>query len=112
MKTKFIMHCEDPWFSLLQTGIKQVEGRKGSPKYRAIQVSDVIVFQCDDRQFHAKVRCIDSFTSLDDYLNKVTVQKALPGIESIEEARRIYLQWSTLEEIDKHGFLGIWIDLI
>lgn len=105
------LECDEPWFSKLKNGLKKVEGRKASTKYRQIQAGDEILFRCGSHEFLSKVVKIDSFKSLDDYLLGVTIKEALPGIKTIEEAREIYYQWSTQEEIAENGFLGIWIEL-
>lgn len=38
----------------------------------------------------------------------VTIAKALPQVTSFDEAVKIYHQWSTPEEIQTYGFLGIF----
>ena len=60
-------------------------------------------------EFTAMVEKIDMFKDLNDYLNTVTLAKALPGVENIDQGIATYLQWSTKEEIEHYGFLGIWV---
>lgn len=112
MKIELTLNCEDPWFSLLEKGIKSVEGRKGKDKYLSLKPGNIIQFQCTNstRSFIATVVRVDRFTSLADYLNEVTLEKALPGIQTLEEGIRIYSAWSTPEEIQKLGFVAIWIN--
>ena len=109
--TILTINCEEPWFSLLEKGEKPVEGRKGKKKYRELRTGDKIHFQCTQskKSFLATVEKVDCFNSLSDYLEEVTLEKALPGITSFEAAQQIYLQWSTIEEINALGFVGIWI---
>ncbi len=101
--------CDEPWFSLIRKGIKPVEGRKNSPKYQGIRVGDVLKFTCNNDHFFVQVTEIRSYASLEEYLLDVTVEKALPGVGSLKDAINTYLQWSTPDEIKKHGFLGIFI---
>lgn len=103
------MECQEPWFSLLRSGIKPVEGRKNSPKYQGIQVGDEIEFYYGNESFQARVTDIKRFPTLEAYLNGVTVEKALPGITSFDEGLEIYLQWNTHEQIARWGFLGIFV---
>lgn len=105
------LHCQEPWFSLLRSGKKKVEGRKNSAKYHTIAVQDTIEFYCDDERFTCTVTALKMFQSIEDYLHTVTFQAALPGIQSFEEAVRIYQQWNTPEEIEQHGFLAIFIQI-
>lgn len=107
--TIFKMTCDEPWFSYIQKGIKPVEGRKNTPKYQKIRVGDIIDFSNEKENFLAIVTDIRVYASLENYLNDVMFQKALPGISSFEEAINIYHQWSTPKEIQKYGFLGIFI---
>jgi len=108
----FQMHCGEPWFSYIREGIKPVEGRKNSPKYQKIQVDDFIEFSNGKEHFRTIVTEIRAYASLEDYLDDVTVQKALPNVSSYEEAIKTYHQWSTPEEIQTYGFLGIFIKLV
>lgn len=108
-QTVFQMHCDEPWFSFIRKGIKPVEGRKNSPRYQKIQVDDLIDFSNGKEHFLAIVTEIRSYASLEDYLADVTVQKALPNVSSFEDAVKIYHQWSTADEIQTHGFLGIFV---
>ena len=101
--------CDDPWFSHIRRGLKPVEGRKNSPKYQKIKTGDVIDFSNGKDNFMAVVMEIRSYASLEDYLKDVTVQKALPGVTSFEEAINTYLQWNTPNEIREWGFLGIFV---
>lgn len=103
------LHCEDPWFTLIRQGIKPVEGRKGTPVYRQINVGDKIHFTNGESSFLADVTEIREYPSIEAYLKDVNVDKALPGIKTVEEALNIYYQWSTEEKVKEFGFLGIFI---
>lgn len=103
------IECQEPWLSFLRSGTKPVEGRKNSPKFREIKVGDLIEFYYGKDSFQSAVVGISRFDTLEDYLKTVTIEKALPGVSSFEEAVRIYLQWSTPEEIAQRGFLGIFV---
>jgi ASC-1-like (ASCH) protein len=105
------INCEEPWFSLLEKGKKPVEGRKGQKKYRDLKPGDLVCFQCvgSERSFIAIVEKIDCFDTILEYLTKTTLEKALPGIKTFSEALKIYSAWSTPEEVEALGFLGIWI---
>ncbi|MFA6916126.1 MAG: ASCH domain-containing protein [Parachlamydiales bacterium] len=105
----FTIHCEDPWFSYIRQGIKPVEGRKNTHSYRKIKVGDQIKFINGTDSFIANVTEIREYSSLEKYLEDVTLEKALPGVETIEEGLNIYYQWSTEEKIKQYGFLGIFI---
>ena len=107
--TTFQMTCDEPWFSYIRKKIKPVEGRKNSPKYQKIIPGDFIEFSNGKEVFLSLVTEIRIYNTLEEYLLDVSITNALPDISSMEDAIRIYHQWSTPEEIQKHGFLGIFI---
>ena len=112
--TREIMNliCDDPWFTYIKNGVKPVEGRKNSPKYQNIRAGCIIDFSNGKDNFLVLVVEVRSYPSLEAYLNDVTFQKALPGVSSFEDAVNVYHEWSTPEEIQKHGFLGIFVELL
>jgi ASC-1-like (ASCH) protein len=103
------LHCDEPWYSFIKNGIKPVEGRKNSPKYQNVKVGDLIKFTYANDHFLVRVSEIKKYDSLEEYLNDVTLEKALPGVTSLADACRIYHQWSTPQEISQFGFLGIFV---
>lgn len=103
------IECEEPWFSLIQAGIKPVEGRKNSPKYQNLKTGDVIEFYLGEKKFQAIIIDIVLYSSLEGYLHSVKIENALPGVQTFEEALRIYHQWNSPEEIARWGFLGIFV---
>ena len=107
--TTFSIHCEDPWFSYIRQGIKPVEGRKSTHSYKKIKAGDKINFSNGTESFLANVTEIREYDSIENYLEDVTLEKALPGIKTLEEALSIYYQWSSEEKIRQYGFLGIFV---
>lgn len=105
------IHCQEPWFSLIRQGKKPVEGRKATERFKKIKALDTIEFFCDSKSFTCWVEGVNRYSSVEEYLRSETLERALPGIFSMEEGIRIYLQWSTIEEIDRFGFLGIQVSL-
>lgn len=57
----------------------------------------------------AEVKEVRQYTSIENYLEDATLEKALPGIASVAEALNIYYQWSPKEKISQYGFLGIFV---
>jgi ASC-1-like (ASCH) protein len=101
--------CDDPWFTYIRSGLKPVEGRKNTPKNQTIHTGCLIEFSNGKEIFLASVLEIRSYSTLEAYLNDVTFPMALPGLSSFEEAVKVYHQWSTPDEIEKYGFLGIFV---
>lgn len=105
------LHCQNPWFSFIRDSQKTVEGRKNLPKFRTWRPDDHVIFQCNNEEFSTRIVALRSYKNLSDYLNAEGFQRVLPGVKRLDEAMRIYLQWSTEEEIAKCGFLAIEVTL-
>ncbi len=108
---KHKIHCQEPWFSLLKSGKKPVEGRKNSSFYQKIRVGDEIEFFLDNHSFVASVTGINIYASVEEYLTTETIERALPGVATMAEGLRVYYAWNTPEEIRRYGFLGIQIEV-
>jgi ASC-1-like (ASCH) protein len=103
------IHCQEPWFSLIREGKKSVEGRKNTHSYRKLKVGDTINFINGTEQFLAEVLEVRHYPSLEEYFQDATLEKALPGVTSLEEGKNIYLQWSSEDKFKEFGLLGIFI---
>lgn len=109
------MEVEEPYHSLIAKEIKPVEGRKMSSKWMKIRRNDIITMVCDNRpSFNVQVTGVTMYLPsigdpLNEYLVTETLSRTLPGTSTLEEGRKIYLQWSTEEEIMKMGMMGIQV---
>lgn len=109
------MPISEPYFSLILRGVKTVEGKKGTEKWKYLKVGDIITFTNNDRKFNAEVTNINRYYgryALENYLMTETLEKTLPGIKTIEQARTVYLShpisW-TQEEIEEYGIMAIHV---
>ncbi len=106
------IHCDDPWFTHIKQGRKPVEGRKKTHSYKRIRAGDYINFSNGQESFLASVTEIRDYETLEEYLEDVTLAKALPGVKTMQEALDIYYEWSPEEKIRQYGFLGIFVEPI
>jgi ASC-1-like (ASCH) protein len=114
--TEIIIECAQPWFDFIKNGIKKIEGRKQSLKFKHIVKDDILRFKCSsnlEQQFLVKVIKVNFYSSLTEYLINEGIENCLPGITELDEAQHIYLQYSTLEEIKNcGGMMAIHIEII
>lgn len=106
------LHCQDPWFTHIKEGRKPAEGRKNLPKFRNWEPGDRLLFVLGDQSFETEVVALRRYKSLEDYLTTETLERTLPGAETMVEGIAIYLQWSSKVEIERYGFLAIEVKLI
>lgn len=107
------LECSEPYFSQVRRGEKTVEGRKGTTRWDKIKEGDIVIF--DDEKghtFRTKAIKINRYPDIRSYLESETLERALPGVKTIEEGIAVYLQWSTEDEVFLHGFLGITIEVL
>ena len=111
-----------PTFDLIKSGKKTVEGRKNNEKYQEYKVGDYIKFYCERKQgckkkeyLLVKITKINKYKTVEDYLRKETLKRALPCVKSVKEGVDIYNLFSSKSERNalqkKYGnsFLGIHI---
>ena len=115
---------ECPTFDLIKSGKKTVEGRKNNEKYQEYRVGDYIKFYCDKKRgcrkkeyLLTKITKINKYKTVEDYLRKETLKRALPCVKTIKEGVKIYNLFSSQSERNAlrkqygHSFLGIHIKL-
>ena len=114
------IEISEPYFSLIHSGIKPVEGRKMSAKWMALSVGEILKVTCPDRSpYYVRIMKINYYPPnssecdpLTNYLICEGLNQTLPGITSLSEGRRIYLQWSTQDEINCYGMMGIHFEIL
>lgn len=114
-KTPRVIHCSEPWYTHIREGRKPVEGRKASPTWADIAEGDELIFTSaadEEQSFTARVTGVTRYEgpgALRRYLEGETLARALPGVETLDAGEAVYLQWSTAEEIDRYGMMGIQV---
>lgn len=80
------IEVSDPWFT------HPVEGRKNLPRWSKLAP--------EDREILFMIKRVSRYPSLNQYLLQEGLRATLPGVTTLEEARKIYYQWSTPEQIE------------
>jgi ASC-1-like (ASCH) protein len=92
--TTYNKHLSEPWFSLIKIGEKKCEGRMNKGDILEMKKGDYILFENNDfgfqRLFRCKITSIHNYSSFEEYLYHETLEKCLPGIDTIEEGIKIY----------------------
>lgn len=106
------LHCQDPWFSLIRAGKKAVEGRKNMPQFEDWQAGDHLRFCLGEESFDTRIVALRRYPTVEEYLDRETLERTLPGVKCKHDGVEIYRQWSSPEEIKRYGFLAIEIVLL
>ena len=100
--TTYTKHLSEPWFSLIKIGAKKCEGRLHKGDFSLMKKGDIIIFENNDldfaRSFHCEITSICSYTSFKNYLESETLEKCLPGIDTIEEGVNVYYKYYKEDE--------------
>ncbi len=104
-----IMHVSDPWFDLIQSGAKTVEGRLNRGKAAIINSGDTIIFNdlAETRKFEKTVRAVIRYDTLEAYFEGESLSATLPGIGTVEEGIAVYRRFFRAETEAAHGVLAI-----
>ena len=109
---------ECPTYTYIKQGVKTVEGRKYSEKYQKYRRGDTLIFTCDGEQLKTRITYIHKYQTVEDYLRRETLKKALPCVKTTKEGVEIYNLWTSEKEREKlrkkygYGFMGIGVELI
>ena len=109
---------ECPTFTYIKKGIKTVEGRKYSEKYQKYKKGDILIFVCGKEKLKTKITYIHRYKTVENYLKRETLKKALPCVKTVKEGVKIYNLWTNEKEREKlrkkfgYGFMGIGIKKI
>ena len=98
------------WLQAIESGLKTVEGRKGSPTWSNVKVGDISNFVAPyNRPYSTMIYDIVHYPSVEDYLIHEGLNRTLPGVNSLQEGIDIYLKptgfWSKAD-VEKYGILA------
>jgi ASC-1-like (ASCH) protein len=106
-------HLSEPWFSLIKTGLKKCEGRLKKGDFAEMKKGDYIIFENSDvgfkREFRVKITSIHNYNSFGDYLSMETLEKCLPGVNTMEEGLSIYYKYYSKQDEEKYKIVAIRI---
>lgn len=108
-------NVSEPWFTLISLGLKKVEGRKNTGKFKEMRVGEIIEWQNNDFTHRSvKTRIIGKmvYKSFRDYLEKEGLNNCLPGIPNIEDGVSVYYKYYTKEDENNYGVVAIRLERI
>ena len=112
---KYIENLSEPWFTLISLGLKTVEGRKNKGRFKEMQVGDIVRWENKDfnpRSVLTRIIKKAEYKTFQEYLEKETLSKCLPGITSMDDGLSVYFKYFTKEDEATYGVIAIEIELI
>lgn len=108
------LSLQEPWFSFVKTGKKEYEGQLCRGLVRYMNIGDIIKFYCDDKiadPVAVEITSVQTFNNFGESLEKLGLQKTLPGVGSVSIGEKIYSQFASAQSQDKYGVCQIGIML-
>ena len=109
-------NVSEPWFSLIKLGLKKCEGRLNKGNFSKMKKGDKITFINNEfgfqRNFLIKITSIHNYDTFNDYLKKETLEKCLPGIDTIEDGENIYYKYYTKNDELLYKIIAIRMKVI
>jgi len=108
-------NVSEPWFSLIATGQKTVEGRLDKGGFAP---GDVIMWTNDqlgfERSFRTRVVAVATYGSFRAMLKAETLRATLPafGVTSVEKGVAVYRRFYDAESEKKHGVAAIRLEVL
>ncbi len=111
MSAQHTVEIQQRWFDAIVRGDKNVEGKKGSPKWAEIKQGDSLMFVSPTQEkFYATVIADPRrYSSVADYLINEGLRHTLPGVTTLQDGIDVYLKprgfWEP-EEVGQYGIIA------
>jgi ASC-1-like (ASCH) protein len=94
-------------FLELRGGLKSIETRAATARYRKIAKGDVLVIACGAQRLEKKVKRVRMFKSIDAMFKKIPYRKIMPSAESSAAAKKTYFGYpGYIEKLKKFGVIA------
>ena len=98
-------------FEAIRAGIKKVETRAATEKFRDIQSGDEVMLICEEDAFTKTVKRAEIFSSISALLKKYKPEDINPRCRTAKELRDMYHSFPDYEEkIEKHGLIALELE--
>ena len=103
------LHCQSPYFEMIKTGKKVIEGRLAKDKYVQLQAGDLV---CFNNELNARVVAVRKYPTFRELIVCEGVEKVLPGHGEDAHPHMVYRSFYSEEEERAHGVVAIEITLL
>ena len=110
--TTYTKSISEPWFSLIKSGEKNVEGRLDRHVYARLEINDIIIWNNNEEYVTTKVVNITKYKTFYDYLENQGLEKTVPFVKTIDDGVKIYYTFYTKKEEDEFGVLAFQLEVI
>jgi len=95
------------FFEAIKSGIKTIETRAATDKFRKIERGDILKFTCGKDYLTKKVAKKYLFKDIDSLLKTLKLKKIMPWVSSPDKAKKIWQSFPNYEEkIKNYGIIA------
>lgn len=98
---------QEPWFSLIKSGAKTIEGRLNKGDFDIMRAGDIVTWTCKSQSVKTQIKAIYYYKTFATYLKARTLKACLPGVKTILEGVKIYHGFYSREDERKYGICAI-----
>ena len=114
-KKQFELTLKDPWFTLVKSGLKKVEGRVNYGVVADIRKGDVVVFthkvkngnNVKEEKLPVKITKVMKYPTFNELLFEEKLYKVLPGFPTIKCGKMLYEQYYKYGTIKNFGVVAL-----
>ncbi len=97
-------------FDQIKSGQKSIETRAATPRYIKIEAGDELKFVCGNDEIIKSVMAVAHYDTVESIFHSADWNKVMPGVDSLDDAKRIYYSFPQYEEkIDLHGLRAFYL---
>jgi len=94
-------------FNEIKNGLKTVETRAATPRYKDLQKGDILVIVCGNERIAKEIKRTRHFKTIEEMLKSISLKKIMPSVKSVADARKIYYGYAGYKEkIKKFGLMA------
>jgi len=105
--SRITKHVEEPWFSLIKNGKKNIEGRLNKGRFQNLMKDDIVIWNNNNNQFKTKIISIHYHKNFKTMIKQHRLKNVLPGVKTIAEGIEIYSKFYSDSDVLKYGVLAI-----
>lgn len=97
-------------FNEIKRGLKIVETRAATERYRKINAGDQLIFACGKSRLLKIVSRVRHFSTIDKMVKVLNFKKIMPSVENIAEMKNSYHGYPGYKKkIKKFGIVAFWL---
>lgn len=95
-------------FNEIKNGLKTVETRAATIRYRNINKGDIVIIVCGKQRIIKQVKRVRHFKTIESMLKNISLKKIMPSVKSVVDAYKIYYSYpSYKEKIKEFGLVAL-----